>query len=165
MMRLLAIVIVLSFFALLGRTALAAPAAATPTFTRLQFKGSAQSPEVYSVSYPVMSLNASGSGIATELGQFTLVYQGEINLMDLSIVESAHFIGQSGNSIDVKGVGQATETTTPGIYHLVQIYKITGGTGRFAGAKGTITMDRTVNMTSGLTYSAFEGYLLIPSQK
>ena len=165
-MRFLVIATVLSLFALLGRTAFAASEAdAAPTFTRLQFKGNAQSSEAYGVSYPRMPLSASGSGNATELGQFTLVYRGEISFTDLSTVESAQFIGSNGDSIEVTGVGQAAETTTSGIYTLVQIYKVTGGRGRFANAQGTITLNRTVNMISGLTYSTFEGYLLVPSQK
>ncbi|HSJ89836.1 MAG TPA: hypothetical protein VK909_21675 [Anaerolineales bacterium] len=165
MKRILIFACVVSFFALLGRTALAAPAADLSTkFTRLAFKGTAQSPEVYGASYPIVSLNASGSGIATELGQFTLVYKGEINLADLSTVETAQFAWPNGNRIDVTGVGQAIETARPGIYNLVQIYKVTGGSGRFIGAKGTITVNRIVNMASGLTYSTFDGYLLVASQ-
>ena len=154
---------VLSFFALLGRTVLGTPAAMdSRQFTPLQFKGTAQSPEVYGASYPIVSVTASGAGNATELGQFTLVYKGEINMTDLSTVESAQFMGVNGNSIDVTGVGQTIQTARPGIYNLVQIYKVTGGGGRFAGAKGTITVNRTVNMTSGLTYSTFDGYVLVP---
>ena len=163
MRRILLFATVLSFLLLLGRTALAAPATeATTKYTRLQFKGTAQSPEVYDASYPIMSRSASGSGIATEFGQVTLVYQGEIDLTDLSTVESAQFLGANGNSINATGVGQATESSTPGIYDLVQIYKVTGGTGRFAGAKGTITMNRIVNFASGLTSSTFDGYILVP---
>ena len=163
MRRILLFATVLSFLLLLGRTALAAPAAeATTKYTRLQFKGTAQSPEVYDASYPIMSRSASGSGIATELGQFTLTYHGQIDFTDLSTVESAEFLGVNGNSIKAVGVGQATESATEGIYDLLQIYKITGGTGRFSGAKGTITMNRIVNFASGLTSSTFEGYVLIP---
>ena len=155
---------VISFFVLLGRTVLGGPTAEVPTqFQRLQFKGTAQSPEVYAASYPIVSVSASGSGVATELGQFSLVYKGELDLTDLSTVEAAQFVGLNSNSIKVTGVGQATETTTPSIYNLVQIYKVTGGTGRFVGAKGTITLTRIVNMSSGLTYSSFEGYLLVPT--
>jgi len=166
MIRLLAIAAILSFFALLARMVLtASPVEATPVFTRFQFNGTAQSSEAYGVSYPRMQLSASGSGSATVLSQFTLVYRGELSFMDLSTVESAQFIGSNGDSINVTGVGQATESMTPGIYNLVQIYKVTGGSGRFTGAQGTITMDRTLNLTSGLTYSTFEGYLLVPSQK
>ena len=157
---------VLSFFVLLGRTVLRIPAPeVSADFMRLQFKGTAQSPEVYGASYPVMSISARGSGIANELGQFTLIYQGEINLTDLSTLEAAQFVGLNGNAITATGVGQAIETTTAGIYNLVQIYKVTGGAGRFTHAKGTITLNRIVNMTSGLTSSTFEGYLLVPQSR
>ena len=154
---------VLSFFALLVQTVLGTPAAkASTNFTRLQFKGTAQSPEMYGASYPTISVTASGSGIATEIGQFAIIYKSELNLTDLSMVESAQFVGLYGNSIEVTGAGQAMETATSGIYNLIEIYKVTGGTGRFAGAKGTITVNRTVNMTNGQTSSTFDGYLLVP---
>ena len=163
MKGILGIAAVLSFFLLLGQTAMPTPPAYVITkFTRLQFQGTAQSPEVYSTSYPVMSLSASGSGIANQLGEITLIYRGEIDLTDFSTVESAQFLAKNGDSIEVTGVGQATETATPGIFNVIQIYKVTGGTGRFTGARGTITLQRTMNMASGLTNSTFEGYLLLP---
>ena len=155
---------VISFFALLGQTILGTPAsaAASAQFTRLQFQGKAQSPEMYGASYPIISVSATGSGIATEIGQFALIYKEELNQTDLSTVETAQFVGLNGNSLNVTGVGQATVTATSGIYNLIEIYKVTGGTGRFAGARGTITVNRTMDMTNGQTSSTFDGYLLIP---
>jgi hypothetical protein len=155
---------VISFFTVLSRTIVINPASGTTQFTRLEFKGTAQSTEVYGAHYPVIPVTANGSGSATELGQFVLSYKGEINMTDLSTVEAAQFLGMNGNGINVTGVGQTTATTAPGIYSLIQIYKVTGGTGLYAGAKGTITLNRTVNLTSGLTTSTFDGYILVPQK-
>jgi hypothetical protein len=155
----------LSFFTLLGRTVVVNPGSASAQFTRLEFKGTAQSTEMYGANYPLIPITANGSGSGSELGQFVLSYKGEINMTDLSTVETAQFVGMNGNSINVTGVGQTATTTTPGIYSLIQIYKVTGGTGLYANAKGTITVNRTVNMTSGATSSTFDGFLLIPSGK
>jgi hypothetical protein len=46
--------------------------------------------------------------------------------------------------------------------NVIGIYKITGGTGRFDGARGTFTLSRLVSVTTGAAASTFEGYLLVP---
>jgi hypothetical protein len=46
---------------------------------------------------------------------------------------------------------------------IIEIYTITEGTGRFAGAKGTFTLKCLVSRTVGVASSTFEGYLLMPS--
>jgi len=68
----------------------------------------------------------------------------------------------NGDRMDLTGVGQTTESNTPSIFNIVQIYKITGGTGQYAGARGTITLKRIMNISSGLTASTFDGYILLP---
>jgi hypothetical protein len=85
-----------------------------------------------------------------------------MNLLDLSAIESAHFVGTHGNSIQAKGLGQATQDQSPGIFQVVEIHTITGGTGRFAGASGTLTLKRVVNWATGSTAGTLEGYILIP---
>jgi hypothetical protein len=59
-------------------------------------------------------------------------------------------------------LGQAVEDPTPGIIQLVEIYTITGGTGRFRDASGTLTLKRVVNLATGSTAGALEGYILLP---
>ena len=58
-------------------------------------------------------------------------------------------MGSNGDSLHAEAVGQATENRTPGMLNVVDIYKITGGTGRFSGASGTITLNRLVSVTTG----------------
>jgi hypothetical protein len=50
------------------------------------------------------------------------------------------------------------------MYNVVQIYKITGGSGQFAGASGTFTLKRLVNRTVGVASGTFEGYVIIQSK-
>jgi hypothetical protein len=134
----------------------------TTKVTRFPFKGTIQSTETSVTVFPTLSVTGSGSGDATELGAFTINYQVEISLLDLSSVESAELTGTKGDSIRAEAVGQATENRTPGMLNVVDIYKITGGTGRFNGASGTFTLNRLVSMTTGASSSTFEGYLLMP---
>lgn len=167
MKKLLVLAIALLFLIPLTRTAFAAPepemtSKATTKMTRLPFKGTVQSTETSVTVFPTMSVTGSGSGNATQLGPFTINYQVEINLLDLSAVESAEFNGTKGDSIRAEAVGQATENRTPGMLNVVDIYKITGGMGRFNGASGTITLNRLVSVTTGASSSTFEGYILMP---
>ena len=167
MKKLSVLMIALVFLIPLARTAFAAPARrATPqvttNVTRLPISGTIQSNETYVTVFPTMSVTASGTGDATQLGQFTVSYHLEISLLDLSAIESAHFIGTNGDSLSAEAVGQAAENRTPGMLNLVDIYTITSGTGRFTGASGTITLNRLVSLTTGAAASTFEGYILIP---
>ena len=134
----------------------------TAQMTRLPFQGVGESTEIYRVNVSMLSVTASGSGVANELGQFTARYAAEVNLLDLSWSESTEFVGVNGDSIQMKGAGQATASRTPTMFNLIEIYTITGGTGRFTGASGTITLHRLFSIATGAASDTFEGYIFIP---
>lgn len=164
MKQLLVFAFALIFLIPMARTAFAAPVAKVipADMTRLSVRGIVHSTETYSTAFPTMLVTANGWGDVTELGRFTVNYETEVNLLDLSRVESAHFLGINGDSLQAKGVGQASEDQTPGIFRVVEIYTITGGTGRFTGASGTLTLKRVVDLATGSTAGTLEGYILIP---
>ena len=164
MKSLLVFAMAMIFLIPLARTVAAAPTVkpAETIMMRVPFKGTLQSTEIYGNSLTTMSVSANGSGNASQIGQFTIRYQSEINLLDLSIVETAQFMGSNGDSLQARGTGQTAENRTPGMFNLVEIYKITGGTGRFAGASGTVTLNRLISIPTGATSSTFEGYILVP---
>ena len=148
-----------------ARTRVDAPAF-TPVSTKtipILFKGTLQSNESYNTRFPTMFVTATGSGEATVLGQITVHYQSKVNLSDLSQSGSVSLAGISGDSLLAKGIGQAIEHRTPGMFSVVEIYTITGGTGRFARASGTLTLKRLVNVKSGITSGSFEGYIVLPA--
>lgn len=165
MKSVLVFALALIFLIPLARTVFAAPAGdvISSKTTRLAFNGTLQSKETYSTVFPTLYVTANGSGESTPLGPFTVSYHVERNLLDFSETESVHFAGTNGDSLQAKGVGQALEDRTPGMFNVVEIYTITGGTGRFAGASGTFTLKRLVSITAGISSSAFEGYILISS--
>jgi hypothetical protein len=132
--------------------------------TRLLFKGMLQSNETYSTAFYTQFVTANGSGEATELGKFTATYQMEANLLDMSVSESVAFTGENGDSLEATAAGQAFEDRTPGMFKIIEIYTITGGTGRFASASGTFTMNRLVSITVGVASGHFEGYILLPQK-
>jgi hypothetical protein len=155
----------LGFLLPLARTGFAAPAVTPgPTkTTRIPFSGTLQSNESYKTIFPTMFVTAKGSGEAALLGQITVNYQTEVNLSDLSQSGSVSLAGIDGDSLLAAGVGQAIEDGAPGMFSVVENYTITGGTGRFGGASGTLTLKRRVNAEAGLTSGSFEGYIVLPA--
>jgi hypothetical protein len=148
---------------LAGRVTAAPAVEAVPgKNTRLPFKGTMQSNETYSKAFYTQFVAANGSGEATELGKFTATYQMEVNLLDMSVSESVSLAGTNGDSLQATAVGQVFEDRTPGMFKIIEIYTITGGTGRFADASGTLTMSRLLSMEAGIASSTFEGYILLP---
>ena len=148
----------------LARTGGSAPVVTpVPTkTTRIPFRGTLQSNESYSTRFPTMFVTAQGSGEATWLGQITVHYQTKVDLSDLSQSGSVSLAGIDGDSLLAKGVGQAIEDRTPGRFSVVEIYTITGGTGRFARARGTLTLKRRVSVKAGTSSGSFEGCIVLP---
>ena len=138
---------------------LAAPAAAE---RELLLKGSLQAHETYEVVFPTLFVAASGSGEAAQLGHYTVSYQVEVNIPTISAIASAQFVAANGDSLFAEGLGQATETGTPGVVTIVEIYTITGGTGRFEGASGTITVERVLDQNTGVTSGTISGMIVLP---
>ena len=141
----------------LAGTTLAAPAKAEKTF-----KGTLQSVETYVVNPPIMSVTANGSGNATQLGQYAISYEVEVNLETLVGEGSAQIVAANGDILYANLLGQATPTGTTDVLNVVEEFTITGGTGRFANASGSFTVSRVVNITTGVTSGTLSGNIVTP---
>ena len=93
---------------------------------------------------------------------YTTSYDVEVNLVTLAGVGSAQIVAANGDILYAEMEGQATPTDIPDVFHVVEIFTITGGTGRLAGASGSFTLDRTVNTLTGVTSGTFDGNILLP---
>ena len=109
-----------------------------------------------------LSVNGSATGIATHLGRFTATYQVSVDLSNGSGIGSLQLIAANGDKIFTTLVGQGTPTGTPGINLIVEVSTITGGTGRFANAKGSFTVERLVDLTTGFSSGSFHGTITSP---
>jgi hypothetical protein len=153
--------ICLPFAVVLLTAALAGPAAAAEK--PVPFSGSLQGREIDTVQPPsTLQVDGSGTGIATHIGQFTVTWVDTVNLVNNLGVGSIHLIGANGDSILATTVGQAEPTGTPGVFRVVEIMTITGGTGRFANAQGSFTLERLVDLNTGLTSGSFHGTITSP---
>ena len=143
--------------------ALAVPAAAQK---QVPFKGSLQGQETDTPQGgpPPTTVIADGSatGIATHVGQFSFTYQLTVNLANGTATGSAQLVAANGDSIDTTITGSSDLTATPGFAAITEINTITGGTGRFAGAQGSFTVERLVNLATGFTSGSFHGTITSP---
>ena len=136
---------------------------AAPSADRqLLFKGSMQAVETHVVTFPTFTLDATGSGNATQLGLYTMSFQGEVFIPTLSGTTSAILVAADGSSLYADGVGQGTLTENPDLVSIVEIYTITGGTGRFAGASGSFTVERLIQRSTSISSGTISGTIVLP---
>ena len=149
--------------AMLLIAALAVPAAAQ---NRVPFKGSIQGHEILTPQGgpppTTLIVDGSATGIATQVGQFTFTYQLTVNLANGTATGSARLIAANGDTVYTTIAGSSEETATPGVDSITEINTITGGTGRFAGAQGSFTVERLVNLVTGFTSGSLHGTITSP---
>jgi len=144
---------------ILASTVFAAPAAAE---RQLLFKGTLQAVETHVVTFPTFSMDLTGSGNATQLGLYTISFQGQVFIPTLAGSTTATLVAANGDSLFADGLGQGTPTENPGIISIVEMWTITGGTGRFAGATGTVTVERVVNQATLTSSGTISGTIVLP---
>jgi hypothetical protein len=159
--RLLALVVVFALLATAG-PALAAPAAGEKAWV---LKGTLQARESYQFDAPTLTLyvDAEGYGHAMHLGRYRLTYTGVVNTVQGTADVSAELIAANGDRIFAEGTGQGTPTG-PNLDQIVERYTITGGTGRFADAGGSFTVNRELNRATGegITAGTLSGIITLP---
>jgi len=144
---------------LLMGTTLAAASARKP----LPLKGSIEAVETYQVNGPTMFVTATGTGEATHLGRYTVSYEVEVDLPTGSGTGlSAQYVAANGDTLFAEGSGQATPTDDPTVFVVVEMFTITGGTGRFDRATGNFTEERRVNIETGVTSGTISGTIVLP---
>jgi hypothetical protein len=120
----------------------AAVAVPTTGHPQVPLKGTIQADEVHNhTSATTAVITGSGTGIASHLGKFSLTYSLDANLAALTETGSGTLIAANGDSIYVTITGSAAPSA-PGVLAVNEVWTITGGTGRFAGARGSFAMDR-----------------------
>ena len=135
----------------LASVAVSAVAAETP------FKGTFNGVETGVTVFPIRSITREGGGTATQLGKYTSHLTAQINLLTSHATGAATFTAANGDTLTTTVDGQATPTTTPGVLSIVEVYTITGGTGRFADATGTFTLEIIVTQATGVSTGTFSG--------
>ena len=140
--------------------ALAIPAAAQ---TQVPFKGTFQGKDTTNISLPTLATAATGTG--THLGKFTFTQDVTLDFENFNDTGSAQWKAANGDIIYTTVHGSAI----PGldVFTITEIHIITGGTGRFAGARGSFTVHRTHVVAfsddgTHVTFGSFDGTITSP---
>ena len=126
------------------------------------FKGSLQGHEDDVLNFPQLLVDGSVTGVATQLGRFTMTYKVTVSLPAGTSTGSALLTAANGDTISTTIVGLGVLEPS-GLNSIVEINTITGGTGRFAGIKGSFTVDRLEDPATGVTSGTIiNGIITLP---
>lgn len=150
--------ICLPMAAIMATAALAIPAAAQ---TQVHFSGAFQGEDT--VTAP--NLHESGTGGANFLDRFSLSMDVTIN-PNFTDTGTATWTAKNGDIIYTNLSGSAGPSDAPGFLKIVETHTITGGTGRFAGATGSFTVDRMHKLEPSsddihFTFGSFSGIITL----
>jgi hypothetical protein len=156
--KLALIAIGLACLGLVAGTAFAATTAGRDKHISIQ--GTIQELETDEVLFPTIYLHGNGSGSATELGQFTMHFEGVVYNDSAGVgigVEGTNYTVANGDKIFATNTGLGVPTSTAGVNQIVEKYTITGGTGRYVDASGNFTVERLVTLQTGASSGTIEG--------
>ena len=109
---------------------------------------------------PIVVRHLEGEGTASHLGRFTVVADFTLNLATASGGGTATYTAANGDVLTATVTGQAV--VGGGMAVVTETVTITGGTGRFAGATGTLTVVRRVVQATGVSSGTIEGTITVP---
>jgi hypothetical protein len=132
---------------------------------KLPFKGNMRGTDVDTptANPDIVLVTTTGTGIGTLLGQFSFTLQAFLNVTNLTDTGSAQWVAANGDRIDTTfaGSGEPTDASFS-VFRITEIHTITGGTGRFAGAQGSFTVERLASAVTFLTSGLFHGTITSP---
>jgi hypothetical protein len=96
-----------------------------------------------------------GSGTASHLGRYTVAADFRITLATSSSVGLMTFTAANGDVLTTTMTGHAVPTD--GGARITETATITGGTGRFANATGTLAIQRLESHATGISAGSFDG--------
>jgi hypothetical protein len=146
----------------------AATLAVTPVEAQvqaLQIKGSINATENHTVSPPTMSVQLEGTGHATYLGLYVLTVAETVTLRTLASQGTFAIETEGGASLSGTVAGQGTIINGGTEAMIDEVYTITGGTGRFAGATGTLVGHRVVDRTTLNSSGTMAGTITPPGHQ
>ena len=148
-------------------TSLAAPVAAgAAAGHEVPFKGSLEGVETTtSIVFPVAHIFGEWTGNATHMGRFAAENPHTVNLVTRNATGIFEFTAANGDTVTADEIGHAdivSGAPPAAVLSIVEHATITGGTGRFAGATGSFTVERILDQTTGVTTGSFDGTISSP---
>lgn len=143
------------------RTASSALSRGANDGTQLPFRGSFTTFESIVIAPPNLLSDLTIQGTATRIGRFTATCAVVVDLATGSATGTCTFTAASGDQLSYTFTGQGVETS-PGVSSITEVATIVGGTGRFAAATGTFTIQRTITFNQAGTAvgsGSFDGHI------
>ena len=137
-----------------------APATAAPHGVPL--KGTLDG--AYTLSFPgpsTLAVTGEGSGNATQFGRFTFAYDEVVDLSTGTGTGTYTFATANGDTLTAHWTGLGFPTADPDVLAIVENARITGGTGRFADARGSFRVDRLFNFVTSSGAGSFDGTIYL----
>ena len=112
-----------------------------------------------------LRLTGAAEGTATHLGRFTAESLDVVDMATSTSTGTFDFTAANGDRLLTTSVGKEDRFIPPDVSHVSLVLTITGGTGRFAGASGSLTA-RQVNTIDGVAGTSsgtgsFEGFVTL----
>ena len=127
-------------------------------------KGACDGKETDTLDGPRLLVNGSGVGTALNIGRFTYTWKVTVDLVT-GLSTGGEFVLTAvagGDTLTGAFVGSGQPTDTTNVAQIVELISITGGTGRFKGATGRLTMKRLLDQALGLTSGTLTGAITLP---
>ena len=122
---------------------------------QLPFKGSLKAAETDTFSFPFVTVSLTGTGQATHLGRFTATFDLHVDVRTSTSVGAFTLIAANGDRVFGTLTGHSSDVG--GIASIVETAITTGGTGRFAAATGNFTIERVLDLPTGISSGSFDG--------
>ena len=127
---------------------------ATNCPSRANWKG------LYTIAFPspsVLTVAGTGTGNASYFGQFTFDYDEIVDLATGVGTGTYALTAANGDTLSADWIGGGFPTADPTVIRIVEDATITGGTGRFANASGSFTVERLFSFVTNSGDGSIEG--------
>jgi hypothetical protein len=138
---------------------------AGPVFAddQVPFKGNlAGMATVTPLGGPFVAVELGATGTATHLGKFKLEAPHIVDQSTLTAIGTFTLTAANGNTLTADLAGTARMVEPPNVIAITETATVTGGTGRFTGATGSIHVERVFNRATGVTTGSLDGWISTP---
>jgi hypothetical protein len=130
---------------------------------QVPFKGNlAGTATITPLGGPIVAVELDATGTATHLGKFRLDAPHIVDQSTLTAVGTYTLTAANGDTLTADLAGTARMVEPPNVIAITETATVTGGTGRFAGATGSILVERLFNRATGVTTGTLVGWISTP---
>ena len=146
--------------ALLAAALLVSLAGPVSAGDQVPFRGSLSgTASITPLTPPMVAVTIEATGTATYIGRFTLEAPHVVNQATLTAVGTYLITAANGDTITADLAGTAVMVEPPYVIAITETATVTGGTGRFTGATGSIEVRRVFNRATGVTTGTLDGWI------